>query len=106
MVTDLPEPLSPTTPSSSPGLRWKLTLFTAWISPPRVLKTVLRSLTSRTDAAGSAIQYSPRLFRSCYYWLFFSLTASEYRLVVNSFRFLAFYQSRFAARFQTVQPAE
>jgi hypothetical protein len=29
IVTDLPEPLSPTTPSNSPGRRWKLTELTA-----------------------------------------------------------------------------
>ena len=59
MVTDLPEPLSPTTPSSSPGAIEKLTPFTAWTAPSRVANTVLRSDTSRTGAGPSSIHELP-----------------------------------------------
>ena len=59
MVTDLPEPLSPTTPSSSPGAIEKLTPLTAWTSPSRVANTVRRSVTSRTGAGPSSILEPP-----------------------------------------------
>ena len=55
MVTDLPEPLSPTTPSNSPGLSSKLTLLTACTSPERVLKRVLNSFTCSTGAMFSGM---------------------------------------------------
>jgi len=55
MVTGiLPKPLSPTTPSSSPGLSSKLTLFTACISE-RVLKRVLNWFTCNTGAMVSGM---------------------------------------------------
>ena len=59
MVTDLPDPLSPTTPSSSPGAIEKLTPFTAWTAPSRVANTVRRSDTSRTGAGPSSIDEPP-----------------------------------------------
>jgi len=55
IVTDLPEPDSPTTPRSSPGLRSKLIVFTAWTSPFLVEKTTLRSCTVRTEEFSTAI---------------------------------------------------
>ena len=42
---DFPDPLSPTTPSTSPRRRSKLDASTAWIAPPGVGKTVVRSRT-------------------------------------------------------------
>ena len=59
IVTDLPDPLSPTTPSSSPGAIAKLTPLTAWTAPSRVANTVRRSLTSRTGAGPSSIGRAP-----------------------------------------------
>ena len=59
IVTDLPEPLSPTTPSSSPGPIEKLTPLTAWTAPSRVAKTVRRSETSRTGAGPSSMRQAP-----------------------------------------------
>lgn len=43
IVTLLPGPLSPTTPSSSPGRSAKLIPLTAWIVVSRVLKTIRRA---------------------------------------------------------------
>ena len=60
IVTDLPEPLSPTTPRSSPRARVKLTRLTACTSPERVRKTVFRPRTSSTGAPRSGIGFSPR----------------------------------------------
>ncbi|WP_287331916.1 hypothetical protein [Mesorhizobium sp.] len=51
IVTLLPEPLSPTTPSSSPGRSSKLMPLTAWIAVSRVLKTIRRSDTCKTGAS-------------------------------------------------------
>ena len=45
-VTDLPQPDSPTIPSVLPFSTWKETPSTAWTTPSRVKKWVLRSLTS------------------------------------------------------------
>ena len=59
IVTDLPEPLSPTTPSSSPGAIEKLTPLTAWTAPSRVANTVRRSETSRTGAGPSSMRQAP-----------------------------------------------
>ena len=59
IVTDLPEPLSPTTPSSSPGPIEKLTPLTACTAPSRVANTVRRSDTSRTAAGSSSIGKAP-----------------------------------------------
>ena len=59
MVTDLPDPLSPTTPRSSPGAIEKLTPLTAWTAPSRVANTVRRSETSRTGAGPSSIHRAP-----------------------------------------------
>ncbi len=47
-VTDLPQPDSPTIPSVRPFSTWKETPSTAWTTPSRVKKCVLRSLTSRS----------------------------------------------------------
>src|SRR5215213_2154363 len=46
-VIDLPQPDSPTRPSSSPRSRWKLTPSTARTRPARVGKCVWRSIISR-----------------------------------------------------------
>ncbi|WP_292615651.1 hypothetical protein [Mesorhizobium sp.] len=51
IVTLLPEPLSPTTPSTWPGWSSKLMPLTAWIVVPRVLKTIRRSDTCKTGAS-------------------------------------------------------
>ena len=50
-VTDLPDPDSPTSPSTSPGWSVKDTPSTAFTTPARVMKCVLRSSTSRSGAA-------------------------------------------------------
>ena len=53
-VTDLPEPLSPTTPTVSPRLMSKLTRSSALTSPSRVWNSTERSSTDRSGA-GAAI---------------------------------------------------
>src|SRR5688572_6387577 len=55
-VTVLPQPDSPTRPSTSPGRTLKLTPSTARTTPARVKKWVLRSSTSRTLALKPRIQ--------------------------------------------------
>ena len=44
-VTLLPQPLSPTSPTSSPGATSKLTLLTAWTVPSWDAKSTVRSVT-------------------------------------------------------------
>src|SRR5829696_8987783 len=51
-VIDLPHPDSPTSPSSSPSPRWKLTPSTARTTPARVGNCVIRFLTSSRCATG------------------------------------------------------
>src|SRR5712692_534972 len=53
-VTLLPEPDSPTTASTSPGFRTKLTPRTAWTTPSMVGKSTLRSLTSSRGASADS----------------------------------------------------
>ena len=43
-VTLLPQPLSPTSPTSSPGATSKLTRFTAWTLPSWDAKSTVRSV--------------------------------------------------------------
>src|SRR3954466_1185548 len=50
-VTLLPEPDSPTMPSTSPRSSVKLTPSTAWTMPSSVAKLTFRSLTSRSRSA-------------------------------------------------------
>ena len=55
---DLPEPLSPHKPTTSPGARLRFTWFTARTSPPGVRYTTDRSLMSSTGswpATGGAV---------------------------------------------------
>ena len=69
IVTDLPEPLSPTTPSNSPGLRSKLTVLTAYTSPERVLKRVWSRFTWSTGAIFSdMLDKFDALFRVTRQW--------------------------------------
>src|SRR6186997_1681956 len=56
-VTVLPQPDSPTRPSTSPGLTAKLTPSTAFTTPARVKKWVRRSWTSRALALKARIQH-------------------------------------------------
>jgi hypothetical protein len=58
-VTDLPEPDSPTMPSTSPGARERSMPRTAWTTPSFVGKSTSRRSTCR---AGSATQALTRLF--------------------------------------------
>jgi hypothetical protein len=107
MVTDLPEPLSPTTPSSSPGLQVKADVVHGMDFAAAGAENGLESLTSRTGAAPSAIN-TPRVLLLVLVILgFLALPAVLPRCpAVNCSRFPSFYQSRFAARFHHVPPAE
>ena len=54
-VMDLPQPDSPTMPRISPGLTENETPSTAFTTPPRVKKWVLRLATSSVGWAGAII---------------------------------------------------
>src|SRR5690606_14083382 len=60
LVTDLPEPDSPTTARVSPRSRWKLTPSTALTVPSAVSKYVLRSTTSSSLSLLAIYAYTPR----------------------------------------------
>src|SRR3972149_7717503 len=49
MLTDFPQPLSPTTASVSPSSTWNEIPLTAYTVPSGVWKRVIRSLTSRSE---------------------------------------------------------
>jgi hypothetical protein len=57
-VTDFPEPDSPTIPSVAPRSSEKLTPSTAWTTPSRVKKCVLRSVISRSASYVSFVRGS------------------------------------------------
>ena len=61
-VVDLPQPLSPTTPSVFPGRTEKVTLSTAWSIPFGVLKYFFRPSTSKIGLSLSMV--TSLLFRS------------------------------------------
>ena len=50
LVTDLPQPDSPTSPKRSPSSSWKLTPLTAWIVPSWVRNRTTRSSTDRSTS--------------------------------------------------------
>src|SRR6185503_16322680 len=58
-VTVLPQPDSPTRPSTSPGRTSKLTPSTARTTPARVKKWVLRSWTSRVLTLKARVEHVP-----------------------------------------------
>ena len=61
VVTDLPEPDSPTNARTSPGCSFSVTLRIAWTVPSRVLKSTERCLIVSTS---SAIYFSPLVLGS------------------------------------------